>query len=115
MNTEMAYRVGFASELARRGVAPESVGAALRMRKAAADYPGKDLVDAGIGGMKSLLRGGAWITAFSPAIAAGIVGYMMAQSKKVSPADLQAKKDIMLSRETEEQRRLLAERRVGVL
>ena len=101
-------------KLAELGVSPAVLGARLREKRALGETAKAFGGLVGDGAM-ALTKGTLWLKAFSPAVAAGIIGYMMAQSKRVSPADLKAKKDIMLAREIEEQRRLLGERRMGVV
>ena len=51
---------------------------------------------------------------FGPALLAGLAGYLATTSKRVSEPDLEAKKDIMVAKELEGQRRILSERKSGI-
>ena len=117
MNTELAFRFGFCEQLAARGVSPDEISAALdavETKQADFDLPWKDFGrEAGSGYWKLTKAIGA-TTLFGPAILAGVAGYLFTRSKTVSDADLKAKKDIMVAKELEEQRRMLAERRTWV-
>ena len=117
MNTELAFRLGFCERLASRGVAPDEVSAALdsvSTDKSAGSLPwGAFGREAGSGYAK-LFKSIGSVGFFGPAILAGLAGYLFTRSRRVSDADLKAKKDIMVAKELEEQRRMLAERRAGV-
>lgn len=107
MNTELYFRQGFVEKLAERGVSPERLSAALdsvsSIEKSSTWY------DRLISGTGNVLSGAGFTALFAPAVVAGIAGYLLNKSKRVSDADLEAKKDIMTVKELEEQRRLLSE------
>lgn len=120
MNTELAFRLGYAERLAERGVAPEALSDALEQRfymenvKAAetSAIKGKlfGLLPQAGKAMWDVSRGTFWLGAFAPAVLAGIVGYTLAGSKRVSKPDIAAQRDMMMIGEIEEQRRRLADR-----
>ena len=117
MSTELAFRLGFCERLAARGVAPDEISAALDAatpEKSAFELPWKKFGDQVAGGYGKLFRSMGAVGLFGPAVLAGVAGYLFTRSRQVSDADLKAKKDIMVAKELEEQRRMLAERRTGV-
>lgn len=117
MNTEFAFRLGFCEQLAARGVAPDEVSTALDAaspEKQAFELPiGRFASEAGSGYAK-LFKSMGSVGFFGPAVLAGVAGYLFTKSRLVSGADITAKKDIMVAKELEEQRRMLSERRTGV-
>ena len=110
MNTELYFRQGFVEKLAERGVSPDRVSAALDSLDDSSGLNKSSNIMSNIAsGTGDFIRGLGFTGLFGPAIIAGIAGYMLNTSKRVSPADLQAKKDLMALKELEEQRRTLAE------
>lgn len=117
MNTELAFRLGFCERLAARGVAPDEISAALDSavpEKSAFELPWKPFAGLAAKGYGNLVNSMGAVGLFGPAVLAGLAGYLFTKSRRVSDADLKAKKDIMVAKELEEQRRMLAERRTGV-
>ena len=117
MSTEHAFRLGFCEQLATRGVAPEEIGDALdslATEKSAMELPWKAVGGEAASGYKKLFGSLTSVGFFGPAVLAGVAGYLFTKSRLVSDADMKAKKDIMVAKELEEQRRMLAERRTGV-
>lgn len=82
--------------------------------KSAFELPWKQFGDQVAGGYGKLFSSMGAVGLFGPAVLAGVAGYLFTRSRQVSDADLKAKKDIMVAKELEEQRRMLAERRTGV-
>lgn len=106
MNTELYFRQGFVEKLAESGVSPERLSQALDNVSAEKSSNVGSTLISGIGNLASGL---GFTALFAPAVVAGIAGYLLNKSKRVSEADLKAKKDIMTIKELEEQRRLLSE------
>ena len=113
MNIENAVRDGFVERLALRGVSPDTLSVAIDRGaiKLAGDGAVSEFGKALASGGAGVARGITAAVYTGPAIVAGILGYLMSQSQRVSAPDVEAKRRIIVTRELEEQRRRLAEAR----
>jgi len=113
---KQAFRLGFARELAARGISPAQLNAALEKR-AQGSAVGGALAGAGkVGGegikaLSGLAKALVGLGLVGVPLAGLGIGWGLGRSKRTSPADLEAMKEIGLTKEYEEAVRRLRRRK----